>query len=112
MPTHDLTLWLHSHDDGSGLEQDAERRTRAVVWLTLGAMLVELAAGWLTGSMALLADGWHMGSHAAALGIAAWAYQFARRHRTDPHFSFEVNHCRLPGRDGSRAPMAAPMAAS
>jgi cation diffusion facilitator family transporter len=51
-------------------------------------MVVELAAGWLTGSMALLADGWHMGSHAAALGIAAYAYAFARRHRADPRFTF------------------------
>jgi cation diffusion facilitator family transporter len=47
-----------------------------------------LIAGWLTGSMALLADGWHMGSHAAALGIAAYAYAFARRHEADPRFTF------------------------
>ena len=69
-------------------EARAERRTRWVVALTLVTMVVELAAGWLTGSMALLADGWHMGSHAAALGISAFAYSFARRRREDRRFTF------------------------
>jgi cation diffusion facilitator family transporter len=88
MQTHDLSLWGHSHDFSTAAQRRAEARTRAVVALTLGFMAVELVAGWLTGSMALLADGWHMGSHAAALGIAAYAYAFARRHRADPRFSF------------------------
>ncbi|TVQ87133.1 MAG: cation transporter [Chromatiaceae bacterium] len=88
MHTHDLSLWTHDHDFGSVREGHAERRTRWVVALTLGAMLIELTAGWFTGSMALLADGWHMGSHAAALGVAAYAYAFARRHRSDRRFSF------------------------
>ncbi|MGE5154811.1 MAG: CDF family Co(II)/Ni(II) efflux transporter DmeF [Bdellovibrio bacteriovorus] len=88
MPSHDLSHWSHSHDFGTDAERRAERRTRAVVALTLGTMIVELVAGWLTGSMALLADGWHMGSHAAALGVAAYAYHFAHRHRADPRFSF------------------------
>jgi len=51
-------------------------------------MVVELTAGWLTGSMALLADGWHMGSHAAALSISAFAYYFARQRRGDRRFTF------------------------
>jgi cation diffusion facilitator family transporter len=88
MRSHNLSLWAHSHDYGTAAERRAERRTRWVVALTLGMMTVELIAGWLTGSMALLADGWHMGSHAAALGVAAYAYHFAHRHRTDPRFSF------------------------
>ena len=88
MHTHDLTYWQHPHDFGTRTEQIAERRTRWVVALTLGAMVVELAAGWLTGSMALLADGWHMGSHAAALGISAFAYAFARQRREDRRFTF------------------------
>ncbi|MBF0192411.1 MAG: cation transporter [Magnetococcales bacterium] len=51
-------------------------------------MIVELIAGYLTGSMALTADGWHMGTHAAALGLAAFAYAFARRHADNPRFTF------------------------
>jgi cation diffusion facilitator family transporter len=88
MTTHDLDPWTHSHDYGTESERRAEQRTRWVVALTLATMVVELIAGWLTGSMALLADGWHMGSHAAALGVAAYAYRFARHHRADPRFSF------------------------
>lgn len=88
MHAHDLSLWAHGHDYGTAAERRAERRTRAVVTLTLAMMVIELVAGWLTGSMALLADGWHMGSHAAALGVAAYAYHFAHRHRADPRFSF------------------------
>src|SRR3546814_6742212 len=65
-----------------------ERRTRWVVALTAGMMVVEIIAGWLTGSMALLADGMHMATHAGALGAAALAYRFARRHATDPRFTF------------------------
>ena len=88
MHTHDLILWQHSHDFGARAERSAERRTRWVVALTLAAMAVEITAGWLTGSMALLADGWHMGTHAAALGISAFAYAFARRRREDRRHTF------------------------
>ena len=88
MHRHDLTAWQHSHDFTTGAEQVAEQRTRWVVYLTLATMLVELTAGWLTGSMALLADGWHMGSHAAALGLSVFAYGFARRHAQDARFCF------------------------
>jgi cation diffusion facilitator family transporter len=51
-------------------------------------MVIEIVAGWLTNSMALLADGWHMGTHVAAMGIAAFAYWYARRHANDPRFAF------------------------
>jgi cation diffusion facilitator family transporter len=59
-----------------------------VVGLTLAMMIGEIVAGMAFGSMALLADGWHMGTHAAALGVAAFAYAYARRHAADPRYSF------------------------
>lgn len=65
-----------------------EKRTRYVVALTAGMMVVEIVAGWLTGSMALLADGFHMATHAGALGVAALAYRYARRHASDRRFTF------------------------
>ena len=66
-----------------------ERNTRRVILLTLLMMLIEIAAGYMFGSMALLADGWHMGTHAVALGITAFAYYYARRkHSDDPNYSF------------------------
>jgi len=66
----------------------AERRTRQVMWLTLVMMVIEIVAGTLFGSMALLADGWHMSSHALALGVSAGAYTLARRYAHDPRFAF------------------------
>lgn len=65
-----------------------ERRTWIVVGLTLVTMIVEIVAGTVFGSMALFADGWHMSTHAAALGIAGFAYSFARRHAHDRRFTF------------------------
>lgn len=88
MPGHDLRHWQHSHDYGTPAERHAERRTRWVVALTFVTMLVEIVAGWISGSMALLADGWHMASHAGALGLAAFAYGFARRHAGDARYTF------------------------
>ena len=64
------------------------RRTRWVIALTVVTMLVEIGAGWLTGSMALLADGFHMATHAGALAIAAAAYSYARRHASNARFTF------------------------
>jgi cation diffusion facilitator family transporter len=66
----------------------AERNTRRVIALTAVMMAVEIIAGWRFHSMALLADGWHMGTHVAAFLIAAIAYAMARRHRGDRSFSF------------------------
>jgi cation diffusion facilitator family transporter len=65
-----------------------QRRTEWVVGLTFAAMLLEIVAGSLTGSMALLADGWHMGSHVAALGLAVFAYRYARRQAGNVRFAF------------------------
>lgn len=64
------------------------RRTVWVVWLTAATMVVEIAAGYWTGSMALLADGFHMATHAGALGVAALAYRYARVHARDPSYTF------------------------
>jgi cation diffusion facilitator family transporter len=88
MHSESLHPWRHRHDYLPASQRAAERRTRIVVGLTLVTMSVELAAGYLTGSMALIADGWHMGSHAAALGITAFAYAYARRHVANLRFSF------------------------
>ena len=84
----DLSRHMHAHQFAGGSEQESERRTLLVVALTGAMMLAEIVAGIVTGSMALLADGWHMGSHFAALGLAAFAYRFARRHAQDRRFSF------------------------
>ncbi|MBK5932171.1 CDF family Co(II)/Ni(II) efflux transporter DmeF [Halochromatium salexigens] len=88
MHLHSLDAWQHEHDFSTSAEVKAERRTRWVVYLTLVTMVIELTAGWLTGSMALLADGWHMGSHAAALGLSVFAYGLARRWAKNPRFTF------------------------
>lgn len=82
------TPFAHSHDYLSDSHDDHARRTSAVVMLTAVMMVVEIAAGWWTGSMALLADGIHMATHAGALGVAAFAYWFARRHAGNPRFTF------------------------
>ena len=66
----------------------AERRTQQVMWLTAAMMVIEIVAGTVFGSMALLADGWHMSSHALALGVSAGAYALARRLARDPRFAF------------------------
>jgi cation diffusion facilitator family transporter len=79
---------VHDHVFGQDRRRSSERRTIIVVALTLVTMVVEIASGLVFGSMALLADGLHMASHAAALGVTAFAYRYARRHATDPRFSF------------------------
>ena len=72
-----------------GLEHDRnERRTWFVVGLTFSMMVAEIVGGSLFGSLALIADGWHMSTHAAALTISAMAYRYARRHATDRRFAF------------------------
>jgi cation diffusion facilitator family transporter len=66
----------------------AERNVRRALWLTAVMMVVEIAGGWWFNSMAVLADGWHMSSHALALGLSAFAYGFARRHANDRRYAF------------------------
>jgi cation diffusion facilitator family transporter len=85
---HDLTRWQHSHHFLDGRNAARQRRTEWVVGLTFITMVVEIAFGYLTGSMALLADGWHMGSHVAALGLAVFAYRYAQRQSGNVRFTF------------------------
>ena len=77
----------HRHDFHTDTHA-AERGSRAVLWITLTAMVVEITAGWWYGSMALLADGWHMSSHAVAIGVTVLAYAAARRLVNDQRFAF------------------------
>ncbi|WP_400563984.1 CDF family iron/cobalt efflux transporter AitP [Pseudomonas aeruginosa] len=84
-PTTQPLRHSHRFDQGNPL---AERNTRWAVLLTACMMVAEIAGGWLFNSMALLADGWHMSSHALALGLAVLAYGAARRYANDPRFSF------------------------
>lgn len=76
-----------AHDFGQGKKRKAEQRTLFVTILTLATMAAEIFGGWITGSMALLADGIHMGGHALALGLATAAYYFSRRHANDRRLS-------------------------
>ena len=80
--------WTHDHVYLGAGHANAEARTRVVVYLTAVFMVVEIIAGLVFGSMALLADGVHMATHVGALGLAAWAYWMARRHATNRYFSF------------------------
>jgi cation diffusion facilitator family transporter len=87
MHTHDLAEWRHDHRFDSG-NMAGERSTLIVMWITAGMMVVEIGAGWFYNSMALLADGFHMSSHAVAIGLSAFAYAAARRHAKDPRYAF------------------------
>lgn len=85
---HDLRPFAHSHHFG---DEGALARTRAlwwVTWITLATMALELAAGYWAGSLALVADGWHMGTHALALGGAALAAHVSQRVRGSARFTF------------------------
>lgn len=78
----------HDHSYFSDADIENERRTWWVIALASVTMAVEIVSGWYFGSMALLADGWHMASHASALGITAVAYSLAMRHKDNPRFTF------------------------
>ncbi|OGV70948.1 MAG: hypothetical protein A2283_17375 [Lentisphaerae bacterium RIFOXYA12_FULL_48_11] len=87
MHTKDISRYEHPHIfHYSG--QQAEKKTMRVVWLTVSMMIVEVVAGWIFGSMALFADGWHMSTHAAALAISWGAFVLARHHTMDSRFAF------------------------
>ncbi len=85
--TQSLAAWKHKHDFVS-LNHSGERRTYYVLCLTFVMMVAEIVAGTVFGSMALLADGWHMGTHAAAFMITIFAYRYARKHANSDGFSF------------------------
>ena len=98
MHTHNLNNWQHSHT----LEEDHakagnEKRTLWVVYLTIAMMVIEITSGLLFNSMALLADGWHMASHAGALGLTVFAYRYVRRHAHERSFTFGVGKVEILG---------------
>ena len=79
--------WNHSHDFGIDVK-NKQNKVKFVFWLTTVVMVLEIAAGTLSGSMALLADGWHMGTHSAAFLITIFAYSYAKKHTENKRFSF------------------------
>jgi cation diffusion facilitator family transporter len=87
MDGHDLAAHAH-HEPDSEHNRSGERRTKWVVGLTAIMMIGELTVGWMTGSMALTADGWHMGTHVGALGLTLVAYWYARTRAGKDTFSF------------------------
>ena len=86
--SHEHGVWTHDHVFLSAGHEHAERRARIATTITAVFMVVEITCGWLFGSMALLADGFHMATHVGALGLAAGAYWLARRHAGDTRFTF------------------------
>ncbi|MBA3004229.1 MAG: CDF family Co(II)/Ni(II) efflux transporter DmeF [Desulfurivibrio sp.] len=87
MHTQSIDTWQHRHDF-SVIQEHGEKRTRQVLILTAVTMLFEIGAGMAYGSMALLADGWHMGTHVAAFMITIFAYRFAQKHADNKAFAF------------------------
>jgi cation diffusion facilitator family transporter len=88
MHSHSLESWEHRHVVLGRQHEQNERQTWLVVGLTAATMLVEIVGGAIYGSMAVVADGWHMATHAAALATAALAYRVAHRRADDPRFTF------------------------
>ncbi len=88
MHTHSIKPWQHSHVFLGEKHEQNERKTWLVIALTSVMMIAEITGGTLLGSMALVADGWHMSTHAGALAISAFAYTYARRHKDDTRFAF------------------------
>jgi len=87
MPAPDVSAFIHSHQFNR-VDATAERNTRRVVFITAAMMVVEIVGGYWLNSMALLADGWHMSSHALAMGLSVMAYVLARRYAQDGRFAF------------------------
>jgi cation diffusion facilitator family transporter len=87
MHIYNLQNWQHGHDFAV-IHEKGENRTLLVLILTAVAMVIEIIAGNIFSSMALLADGWHMGTHVAAFTISIYAYRYAKRHAQNPDFSF------------------------
>ena len=88
MHTETVAKWQHTHVFGQDKIRSGERRTLVVIIITALMMVVEIFAGLIFGSMALLADGIHMGSHMVGLGISFLAYIYARKYSYDQRFSF------------------------
>ncbi|OUD14069.1 cation transporter [Thioflexithrix psekupsensis] len=105
MHANTLQKWQHSHDFRVDNIQ-GEMQTRRVLLLTGSMMLIEIVAGFAYGSMALLADGWHMGTHVAAFAITLFAYQYARRYAQHPQFSFGTGKVNVLGGFASAVALA------
>ncbi len=105
MHIHKLDQWRHRHNFFVHHERN-EKNTRRVMWLTAATMVVEIVAGLLFGSMALLADGWHMGTHVAAFLITLFAYRYSRKHADNPDFSFGTGKINLLGGFASAVALA------
>src|SRR5512134_2390637 len=88
MHTESIDRWVHDHTFGQDRKRSAEKRTLTVSIVTVVTMIVEIVSGIVFGSMALLADGLHMGSHASALAISVFAYYYTRTHADDSRFNF------------------------
>lgn len=88
MHSHSVDKWLHHHSFLGEKHRRNEWRTTLVVVITVVMMVAEIAGGTWYGSVAVVADGWHMSTHAAALGISVFAYRFARKHAHDARFTF------------------------
>ncbi|MBU0482758.1 MAG: CDF family Co(II)/Ni(II) efflux transporter DmeF [Proteobacteria bacterium] len=101
-----LEKWQHDHDF-SLIHEKGEKRTKQVLVITAITMVVEIVAGSLFGSMALLADGWHMGTHAAAFAITIFAYQYTRKHAGNRDFTFGTGKVSVLGGFASAIALAA-----
>jgi cation diffusion facilitator family transporter len=88
MSNETATTLGHNHIFLGADHEKSERRTWWVIWLCGAMMVAEIIGGLLFGSIALVADGLHMSTHAGALLLAALAYSYARKHADDPRFSF------------------------
>ncbi|MBU1172043.1 MAG: CDF family Co(II)/Ni(II) efflux transporter DmeF [Proteobacteria bacterium] len=105
MPTHNLKDWQHPHDF-TIKNKKGERRTHWVLILTAVTMVVEIVAGSVYGSMALLADGWHMGTHVAAFVITIFAYRYTRKHAHNPAYAFGTGKVNVLGGFASAVALA------
>lgn len=87
MHTYNLDKWQHRHDF-SFIHEKGEKRTKQVLMLTVLTMIGEIIAGTAFGSMALLADGWHMGTHSTAFLITIFAYRYSKKHAENRQFTY------------------------
>ena len=85
---HDLRPFHHSHVFADDSVRERERALAQVTWITLVVMFIELGVGWWSGSLALTADGWHMGTHALAIGGAVLAYRLSARAGSHAGYAF------------------------
>ena len=106
MHIHLLDKWKHSHDFVV-IHEKGEKRTKQVLVLTALTMVGEIIAGSAFGSMALLADGWHMGTHSVAFAITIFAYHYSKKHAQDNQFTFGTGKVSVLGGFASAVALAA-----